>query len=140
MDVVHIKWATCPAGDHNRVKGKEGYSTLGFYCITDYNRRIIAIYGPQFGTRNDKDIVKHDPNVVEICDGWLGGCRWKYYAKDGRVLVQKSMYLICNNGYLQWPTSICPYTHVGAALPKGYFSAHLESVRYARMLSVLLHP
>ena len=98
MDVVNIKWATCPAGDHNCTKGKEGYPTLGFQCITDYNRRIIAVYGPQFGTRHDKDIIKHDPNVMEIRDGWLGDCQWKYYAEDGRVLVQKGVYLICNNG------------------------------------------
>jgi hypothetical protein len=30
MDVVHVKWYQCPTGDHNRVKGKEGYPTLGF--------------------------------------------------------------------------------------------------------------
>jgi len=40
--------------------------TLAFQCITDYNRRIIGIYGPQFGTRNDKEIVKVDPNVHHI--------------------------------------------------------------------------
>ena len=119
MDVVHVKLSICLMGDHNRAKGKEGYPTLGFQCITDYNRRIIAVYGPQFGTRHDKDIIKHDPNVMEIRDGWLGDCWWKYYAEDGRVLVQKGMYLICDNGYLQWPVSICPYTHVGAASPEG---------------------
>ncbi len=129
MELVHIKWATCPAGDYNHANKKEGYPTLGFQCIPDYNRRVIAIYGQQFGSRNDKDIVKHDPNIMEIRDGWLGDCQWKYYAEDGRVIVQISMYLICDNKYLRWPTSICPYTqHVGAASPEGYFSANLESV------------
>ncbi len=70
MDVVHIKWSSCPTGDHNRVKGKAGYSTLAFQCITDYNRRVIGIYGSQFGTRNDKEIVKVDPNVYRIRHGW----------------------------------------------------------------------
>ena len=60
MDLVHVKWANCPTGDHNRAKGKEGYPTLAFQCLTDFNRRILAIYGPQFGSRNDKDIVEHD--------------------------------------------------------------------------------
>jgi hypothetical protein len=63
MDVVHVKWSHCPTGDHNRAKWKEGYPTLGFQCITDFNQRVMAIYGPQFGSRNDKDIVKHDDNV-----------------------------------------------------------------------------
>ncbi len=66
MDVVHVKWSSCPAGDANRAKGKEGYPTLAFQCITDFNRRILAVYGPQFGTKNDKDIVKTDPNVRKI--------------------------------------------------------------------------
>jgi hypothetical protein len=66
MDVVHVKWSNCPSGDHNRAKGKEGYPTLGFQCITDFNWRVMAIYGPQFGSQNDKDIVKHDVNVCAI--------------------------------------------------------------------------
>ena len=39
------------------------------------------------------------------------------------------MYLICDNGYLRWPTSIFPYTHVDLASTEGYFSSNLESVR-----------
>ena len=38
MNVIHVKWSNCPAGDHNRAKGKEGYTTIGFQCITDFNR------------------------------------------------------------------------------------------------------
>ena len=63
MDVVHIKWANCPAGDHYRVKGKEGYPTLGFQCITDCNRLILGIFGPMFRAQNDKETVKLDHHV-----------------------------------------------------------------------------
>jgi len=62
MNVVHVKWYNYPACDHNRAKGKEGYPTLGFQCITDFNRRILAVYGPQLGTVNDKQIMKTDAN------------------------------------------------------------------------------
>jgi len=58
MNVVHVKWYSCPTGNHNRTKGKGGNPSLAFQCITDFNRRILAVYGPQFGTRNDKDIVR----------------------------------------------------------------------------------
>jgi hypothetical protein len=34
VDVVHIKWSNCPAGHMNRSKGKEGYPTLAFKCIS----------------------------------------------------------------------------------------------------------
>ncbi len=128
MDVVHIKWSTYPTGNYNHAKDKEGYPTLGFQCTIDYNQRVIAIHGPKFCTRNKKDIVKHDPNVMEIHDGWLRDCHWKYYAEDSTVNVHKGMYLICDNRCLQLPTSICPCTHVGAVTTEGYFSVNLESV------------
>jgi len=85
MDVVHVKWSMCPTGDHNRAKGKVGYPTLAFQCITDYNHRVIGIYGPQFGTRNDKEIVKVDPNVHHIRTGWFKDVLWRYYTSEGRV-------------------------------------------------------
>ena len=34
MDVVHVKWSNCPAGDFNQVKGKESYPSLVFQCIS----------------------------------------------------------------------------------------------------------
>ena len=130
MDVVHVKWANCPTGDHNRAKGKEGYPTLAFQCLTDFNRRIMAIYGPQFGSRNDKDIVKHDDNVRAIRFNRLfTNSMWKYYDACGNVQSERGMYLICDNGYLRWPTSICPYSKADNSTLEGYFSTNLESVR-----------
>jgi hypothetical protein len=89
MDVVHIKWSSCPTMDHNRAKGKAGYPTLAFQCITDFNRRVIGIYGPQFGTRNDKEIVKVDPNVYRIRHGWYKDVSWNYYTYNGRVAKER---------------------------------------------------
>jgi len=129
MDVVHVKWSQCPTGDHNRAKGKAGYPTLGFECITNYRRRIIGIFGPQFGTRNDKEIVKVDENVHIIRTGWYKDVKWSYYNEDGDVCEECGVYLICDNGYLRWPTSICPYERVDCSTPEGYFSANLEAVR-----------
>ena len=45
MDVDHINWSTCPAGNYSHAKDKEGYPTVQFQCIIDYNQRVIAIYG-----------------------------------------------------------------------------------------------
>jgi hypothetical protein len=68
--VVHVKWSACPTGDHNCAKGKGSYPSLAFQCVTDFNLRILAVYGPQFGTRNDKEIVKDDPNIHNVRTGW----------------------------------------------------------------------
>ncbi len=33
MDVVHLKWASCPMGNHNCAKGKEGFlSLISVHC------------------------------------------------------------------------------------------------------------
>ena len=86
MDVVHVKWSHCPNGDHYRANGKEGYPTLGFQCIMDFNRRVMVIYGPQFVSRNDKDIVKHDDNVCAIRQNRLfTNAAWQYYDCDKNV-------------------------------------------------------
>ena len=34
-----------------------------------------------------------------------------------------------DNGYLRWPTTICPFTRTSVASPEGYFSTNVESVR-----------
>ncbi len=63
VDVVHVKWSNCPHGDFNRAKGKESYPSLAFECISDFDRRICNVYGPSFGSRNGKHIVKNDMGV-----------------------------------------------------------------------------
>jgi hypothetical protein len=129
MDVVHVKWSRCPTGDQNRAKGKAGYPTIGFECITNYRRRILGIFGPQFGTRNDKEIVKVDSNVHLIRTGWYKDVRWSYYNMHGHVMYDRGVYFICDNGYLRWPTSICPYERADSSSLEGYFSTNLEGVR-----------
>jgi len=125
MDVVHVMCSNCPAGDHNCAKGKDGYTTLGFQCITDFNRQILAVYGPQFGAVN----VKTDCNVKFVQFGWLSKSMWQYYNAIGQICWDKHMYLICECGYLCRPQSICPYSSATAALAEGYFSLNLESIR-----------
>jgi hypothetical protein len=130
VDVVHVKWCNFPSGDFNRAKGKEGYPTLAFECISDYDRRIIGIFGPQFGTQNDKHIVKLDPNVERIHFDFYSHVEWNYFDIDGDIKTSSGLYLICDNDYLCWPSTICPFmrSHDGGWL-EDYFSTNLESVR-----------
>ncbi|KAL7543618.1 hypothetical protein ACHAWF_007427 [Thalassiosira exigua] len=129
IDVVHVKWGNCPAGDVNRAKGKESYPTIAFEVITDNERRVIGISTAQFGTRNDKHIVKLDYNVAKIRDGWYRRVRWHFYDGDGELCSDTGVYLICDNGYLQWPMLICPYKHPLPGTEQCYFSGNVESVR-----------
>jgi hypothetical protein len=100
VDVVHVKWSNCPKGDFNCVKGKESYPSLAFKCISDFDRRICHVHGPQFGTRNDKHIVKMDEGVILIGADHLEA-EWKYFDEQGNIVTEKGAYLICDNDYLQ---------------------------------------
>ena len=60
IDIVHVEWGNCPAGDYNRLKGKESYSSISWEVITDSNHRIVNVFGPRFGTWNDKLIFFMD--------------------------------------------------------------------------------
>jgi hypothetical protein len=44
------------------------------------------------------------------------------------VLIEVRTFF-CNNGYLQWPEAICPYSGEPCHTLKGYFSTNLKSVR-----------
>ena len=107
------------------------YPSLAFQCISDIDRKILGVFGLQFGSQNDKHIVKLDPNVRKIADGWLSKVEWQYYDEDGNVCVETGTYLICDNGYLCWPTTICPYMRSESAGTRleDLFSTNLESVR-----------
>ncbi len=48
---------------------------------------------------------------------------------DGDVVTDIGVYLICDNGYLHWPTSICPFMHADKTMMEGYFSTNIESIR-----------
>ena len=128
-DVVHVKWARAPAGDFNRCKGKQSYPSIAFQCISNFNRRILGVSRAQYGTRNDKSIVKRDHNVYKIRCGWYANVEWEHFTLDGDVVTDVGVYLICDNGYLRWPTSICPFMHADKTTMEGYFSTNIESVR-----------
>ena len=129
VDVVHMKWSMCPAGDYNRCKGKEGYPTLAFEAISDHHRRIMGISSVQFGTRNDKHIVKLDKAVKHVRDGWYNTITWNFYDSEGQLKTAIGVYLICDGGYLRWPILVCPYQGANVATLESHFSANLESIR-----------
>ena len=85
IGVVHLKWSACPAGAYNLCKGKEDYPTLAFEVISGFDREILGVSSVQFGTRNDKHIVKLDKNVTKIRDEWYNTVQWNFYDQDGTL-------------------------------------------------------
>jgi hypothetical protein len=68
VDIVHVKWSSCPAGNYNWAKGKEGYPMLGFKCITDFNLRVLS--RPIFGGQEQQGHGK-DRSLCEEHTFWL---------------------------------------------------------------------
>ena len=88
------------------------------------------MFGPSFGSRNDKHIVKNDPGVRAVSEDWYASELWNYFDEDGNIGNEKGAYLICDNGYLQWPTLICPFMRSETNGPlQSCYSGNLESVR-----------
>ncbi len=103
-DVIHVKWSCAPSRDFNRCKGKESYRTIAFQCVSNFERRIQGVSRAQYGTRNDKSLVKQDHNVHAVPTDWYSQVEWEYLSINGEVRNDVGCYLICDNGYLCWPT------------------------------------
>jgi hypothetical protein len=129
IDVVHVKWSNCPAGDYNKCKGKESFPSVAFECVTNNRRRVLGISPIQFGARSDKHIVRFDPTVELIKKQWYKDVEWEYYTADGELKKEKGIYFICDGGYLRWKSLICPYAGSEEIGQRGYFNTNLESIR-----------
>lgn len=65
-DCVHLKWDRCPINLRNLCKGKEGYHSLSYSCTVDHHRRILGVTRSNYGTRNDKTIVRLDNYIMDV--------------------------------------------------------------------------
>jgi Plant transposon protein len=65
-DCVHVKWDRCPVRLYHLCKGKEGHPSLAYSCTVDHHRRILGNTQSNFGTRNDKTIVRLDTYITDV--------------------------------------------------------------------------
>jgi hypothetical protein len=126
VDVVHMKWIKCPAGDVNHATGKERYPSLAFEVVTGFDHQILGVSSAHFCTRNDKQIVLSDETIQLIKNGWYKNIQWKWYDEYGNEGNNIGLYFICDRGNLHWPELICPFKHKSVGLRKGYFSSKLR--------------
>lgn len=110
-DCVHIKWDRCPADWRHYCKGKEGYPTLVYSVTVDHNRRILGISGSNFGSYNDKTLVRYDTYITDVHDGTVhSDVEYDLYI-DGVLTKQKGVYYLCDGGYHKWSCMINPMKH-----------------------------
>jgi Plant transposon protein len=68
-DCVHVKWDRYPTRLQHLYKGKEVYSSLVYSCTVDHHRRILGMTSSNFGTRNEKTIVRLDTYITNVRNG-----------------------------------------------------------------------
>jgi hypothetical protein len=52
---------------------------------------MIGKSGPQFGTQNDKHIVKHDENVAAVHNDWYSKVKWNYFDAYGYLKTEEEL-------------------------------------------------
>jgi hypothetical protein len=110
-DCVHLKWDRCPIGLTNLCKGKEGFPTLSYSCTVDHHRRILGVTRSNYGTRNDKTIVRLDSYIMDVHNKKVNeDVEFEVFVDD--ALVKKTgVYYLCDGGYHKWTCMINPMKH-----------------------------
>jgi hypothetical protein len=73
--------------------------------------------------------VKDDPILHHVRRGWFKDVCSRYFIARGIIEEDQGAYLIYYNGFLRWPTSICPYASVDNYTIEEYFLTNLEIIQ-----------
>ena len=125
VDGVHVPWACAPAGSSWMYKGKEGYPSLALNVTVGPNLKIYHMTPAFGGATNDKTMANWD----ELIQALKKGTHYQHLTftlADGTV--RKGAWLICDNGYHQWPVLQFPAKYPESD-EMAYWSKRLESVR-----------
>ena len=136
FDVVHIWWDKCPTYLQNLFTGKEGFPTIAFQVHCLHNGWISWVCPGQYGSMNDKTVIRFDDYVSLIREGLYGksiGYKLLSRVVTGGVssvisTLFTNVYEICDGGYHNWLSTISAakrnFSQEGIA-----FRKRLESVR-----------
>jgi hypothetical protein len=134
MDATHILLEKVEYRLRQSHLGFKSSHTARSYNITVNNRRKILATTTGHPSRwNDKTVVLFDNFAVALNEGrTLQDCTFELYDIDSRGNVVKQKYegawLIVDNGYLNWPTTVPPLkTSCSRLIVR--FSQWLESIR-----------
>jgi hypothetical protein len=143
-DGVHIMCEKIPQAVRNQHLGHKIKHTSRSYNVTTNHRRfILATTWGHPATYNDKTLVRFDDFVQGIHRGELyEDMKFDLFEKSGNGTViqqsYKGCWIICDNGYLKWSTTIPPMG-MSTHRPTIRWSEWLESMRKDVEWYVLLY-
>ena len=127
-DCVHLQWDRCPLSLTNLCKGKEGYPTLSYSCTVDHHRKILGVTRSNWGTRNDKTIVRVDTYITDVHTGKVNSDIEYEVFIDGALTRMKGVYYLCDGGYHKWNCMMNPMKHTSSRNER-LWSEWVESTR-----------
>ena len=91
--------------------GKLPQTARSFEITVNHRRKILATTVGYPGRWNDKTVVRFDKFVSGIHIGELySDIEYQLYNDDGTTVAHKGLWLLVDNGYLNWSCTIPPYT------------------------------
>ena len=133
-DCTHVTTERCEYRlKNNHLGAKSSHTTRTFNLTCNHRRRIIHSTHGGPGRWNDQTMVRLDQFISGIRDGLLlqdNDFELLDYDRLGNVISvkYKGVYVIVDNGYLQWSCTVPPFT-VTSDMDEIRWSKWLESMR-----------
>ena len=133
-DCTHVTTERCEYRlKNNHLGAKSSHTTRTFNLTCNHRRRIIHSTHGGPGRWNDQTMVRLDQFISGIRDGLIlqdNDFELLDYDRLGNVISvkYKGVYVIVDNGYLQWSCTVPPFT-VTSDMDEIRWSKWLESMR-----------
>ena len=128
VDCVHVRQWCVSANLRQMATGKEKYPSRSYEVMVNHRGRILSVTTGFHGSVNDKTIVKFDGAMTSIRDGLYADHSFLIYDSDGNLVEMKGAYVICDNGYLKWPSMMEPSKY-SCTIEEKMWSEMIESLR-----------
>ena len=136
-DATHIPLENVTASlrqAHLGFKGGSEITTRTYNLTVNHRRQILHTTAGHPGRWNDKTLIRFDPFMADLRDGAFDELmdfrlrRRKEGSDSDEEVTIKGAYVIVDNGYLRWPTTIPPIKNT-CNRSELRFSQWLESLR-----------
>ncbi len=133
-DCTHIVTEGCEFFlKNNHLGPKSSHTTRTFNLTCNHRRRILHTTNGGPGRWNDQTMVRLDNFIMGIRDATiLEDVTFDLFSHDneGNIIktTHKGVYVICDNGYLEWSCTVPPMTSTNL-IPEIRWSKWVESMR-----------